>query len=106
MTNEQKDIRLLQEFFDRNAYLRFPNVKRRIADGGNIYKKGYEVRLVLLDEDELETVLRMLYRLEFVPGKPFIKSSRIIQPIYGRAQVEHFCQLVGYDWEARLTESL
>ncbi len=100
MTNQQKDLKLLKQLFERNACVRVPNAERRAARDGARYKKGYEVRFSLSDEDELEATLRALYRLDFTPGRPYIKNTQIVQPLYGRAQLERFCELIGYDWQA------
>ncbi len=97
----QKDLKLLRQLFERNACVRVPNAERFAARQSAPYKKGYEVRFTLMDEDELEAALRALYRLDFKPGKPYIKHQQIIQPLYGRAQFERFCELIGYDWQAR-----
>ena len=100
MTNQQKAQRLLKKLFKRNACVRVPNAERFATRESVPYKKGYEVRFTLMDEDELEVVLRALYRLDFNPGQPYIKHRQIIQPLYGRAQFERFCELIGYDWQA------
>ena len=100
MRIQQKDLKLLKQLFKRSACVRVPNVERRAARGGVAYKKGYEVRFSLSNEDELEATLRALYRLDFTPGKPYIKNTQIVQPLYGRAQLERFCELIGYDWQA------
>ena len=100
MTKPQKDLKLLKQLFHRNACVRVPNAERRAAGGSVRYKKGYEVRFSLIDVNELEAVLRALYRLNFTPGSPYIKHRQIIQPVYGRAQLERFCELIGYRWQA------
>jgi hypothetical protein len=79
----------LARFFNAKGYMRFPNPERREREGFN-YKKGYEVRLVVKDEIELQTIRQLLERLGFKLGKPFQKANQLVQPIYSKDAVERF----------------
>jgi uncharacterized membrane protein affecting hemolysin expression len=89
MANKQPAVQLKQ-FFQRNGYVRMADKKRINELGRQRYKKGYEVRLVATNEDELVEIRRLLEQLGFKPGKPFQKKRQIIQPIYGKEAVEWF----------------
>jgi hypothetical protein len=84
----------LARFFRRNGYLRMPNPARRKEERSK-YKKGYEVRLVLRSEGELEEARELLVQTGFKPARPFRKVRRLIQPIYGKRAVEQFLWRVG-----------
>ena len=87
-------------FFQRNGYLRLPNPVRQEQEGHQVYKKGYEVRLVAGSERELQQIRSLLHQAGFKAGKPFVKGQQWIQPIYGREGVERFCELCGSQLEA------
>jgi hypothetical protein len=57
---------------------------------GQLYKKGYEVRLVVKTRAELLQVRELLRQVGFNPAKTFVKRNQIVQPIYGKAAVEWF----------------
>ena len=79
----------LAEFFLRSGYMRMPRHERR-QKLGRRYRKGWEVRLVLNSEDELNEVRRLLEQAGLKPGKAFKKWSRWVQPIYGKQAVNFF----------------
>jgi len=80
----------LLEFFQRNGYMRFPNMKQRKNNPN--YKKGHEVRLVLYSLDELDEVVRLLERVGLSGGRPFQKNQQVVQPIYGKEAVDAFLE--------------
>jgi len=84
--------RRLVQFFARNGYTRGP-IDSRAEEGHQLYKKGWEVRLVLHDKTELEEARRLLERAGLRPGKVFQKHQSWIQPIYGREAVERFGEI-------------
>jgi len=77
----------LRAAFRRGGYVRVPNMAKRQAVGAQTYKKGYEVRFVLSTQAELNEVRRLLRTAELRPGKPFMKHSKWIQPVYGQVAV-------------------
>ncbi|MBI5851031.1 MAG: hypothetical protein HZB39_08375 [Planctomycetes bacterium] len=79
----------LFEFFMRCSCVRQPKGERR-TDEPATYKKGWEVRLVLDDLDELTEARRLLARMRLRPGRPYRKGRKWVQPIYGRRAVEAF----------------
>jgi len=95
-TRRSSTARRLRFFFDRNGYVRWQN-PHRLADEKQkrTYKKGDEVRLVARSIDELETIIRLLERADFKPGRPFEKANQWALPIYGRHEVARFLKLIG-----------
>lgn len=85
----------LRWFFLRNGYVRRVNAERRDALGTQVYKKGDEVRLVADSRAELAIIRRVLRTAGFKPGRPFRKAQQYRQPIYGRAEVARFLELIG-----------
>ena len=76
-------LRILQEVFLRNGYLRMRDEKKAKSLGSH-YKKGYEVRLVSKDQSELQLLQTAIYSLDYKVNKAFLKNGRMIQPIYGK----------------------
>jgi len=87
-TSRRSDQRRLGRFFNRNSYCREPDASR-LKEGYAKYKKGWEVRLILKDEDEVALVCRLLWKVDLMPGKAFSKSKRWAVPIYGEEAVLH-----------------
>ncbi|HRQ37948.1 MAG TPA: hypothetical protein PLD25_08540 [Chloroflexota bacterium] len=85
---------LLAWYFQRNGYVRVVNEERR-QQLGQMYKKGYEVRLVVNNEKELAHIRHLLEQIGFKAGKPFQKHCRIVQPVYGKRSVEWFSKWAG-----------
>jgi hypothetical protein len=79
----------LRQIFARNGYIRVPRDERR-REIGTRYKKGWEVRLILKSQEELDGARRLLEQVRLKPGKPFLKARRYAQPVYGRKAVELF----------------
>jgi hypothetical protein len=71
----------------RNAYVRQPNARRRRTEGTKC-KKGWEVRIVLKDEADIDFAHGLLNRSGVKAGRPFAKHRRWVIPVYGRAMVE------------------
>ncbi len=83
------DMARLAQLFQRNGYIRVPRDERR-RELGPRYKKGWEVRLVLKSEEELEEARRLLEQAGLKPGSPFRKSKQWAQPVYGKKAVDFF----------------
>lgn len=81
--------RRLGRFYNRNAYCRRPDEARQ-QEGHRSYRKGWEVRLVLKDEDEVGLVSGLVRQVGLNPGKAFQKGRKWIVPIYGQEAVESF----------------
>lgn len=94
----------LKYFFERNGYLRLPDLVRQEQEGHSTYKKGYELRLVAFNETELGEIRDLLGQAGFRLAKPHIKVNRIIQPVYGKQAVERFCELIRKPLEAEPAE--
>jgi hypothetical protein len=92
---QAETVTRLSAFFRRNGYVRFQNARRLKAEGYRVYKKGDEVRLVVETSAELKTIRRLLQQAGFKPGRPFTKSRKRVQPVYGREAVARFLILVG-----------
>jgi len=80
----------LLEFFNRNGYIRRPDLKTRKEIGCGRYKKGWEVRLTAKTYKELDLIRKLLDEVGLKKGKPFKKEKSSIQPIYGKQAVEWF----------------
>ncbi len=80
----------IRALFERGGYIRRPNLDRLDEMGSQQYKKGYEVRLVLLTQTEVRLTKRLLKEVGLRVGKPFAKHSRIVLPIYGEEAVTWF----------------
>lgn len=91
--NERKAIQELAAFFDRNGYVRCPNASQHEAKGSQLYKKGYEIRLVANSRNELNRIRKFLREAGFRPGAPFAKANQFGQPIYGKEAVARFLEL-------------
>jgi hypothetical protein len=76
-------------YFLRNGNIRRPNPKR-LREGHERYKKGWEVRLVLTSWLELRQVRRELSAVGLKAGRPYRKATRWVQPVYGREAVAFF----------------
>lgn len=84
---------LLVQLFRRNGYVRLPDLYKRKQMTSQRYKKGYEVRLMVKDQNELKQIRQWLIAAGFKPGKPFEKGKQLIQPIYGKLALERFLTL-------------
>jgi hypothetical protein len=80
----------LKQLFREHGYLRVADLERRTELGSRVYKKGYEVRLVVSTRAELARVRRMLSQVGLKPGRPFKKGLQWIQPIYSMTAVKWF----------------
>ena len=81
---------LLRRLFARNGYVRRPNLARRRSETSDVYKKGFEVRLVVESTAEAEGVRRALASVGLRPGKAFLKARKRVYPVYGKAAVDWF----------------
>lgn len=79
----------LKYLFRRNGYLRLPNKTRRKKDGQK-YKKGYEIRFVAKNEEELTKIRDLLSEAGFKTGRPFSNGTQLVQPVYGKKLYEKF----------------
>ncbi len=77
----------LRAVLNKNGCVRMPSAAR-IPEGHADYKKGWEVRIVVDTRRELSEVRRLLKALKLLPGKPYVKGPRWVQPIYGRLAVQ------------------
>ncbi len=89
MVSGKQTDRRLREIYHRNGYMRFPKMDRRREEKTN-YKKGWEVRLVVKSDEELERVRRMLAQAGLKPGRPFKKARQWALPVYGKQAVAFF----------------
>jgi hypothetical protein len=86
-------ITQLRYFFHRNGCLRAPNIARRKKEGQD-YKKGYEIRFVAQNEEELLKIRSLLSEVGFKSGKPYSKGSQFVQPVYGKNSYEKFRKFI------------
>lgn len=81
--SSQQASKILTGFFLRNGILRSKNELRHRIFGSKKYKKGYEVRFVLKNQEEVDQVRAALIALEINVVKTFTKANQIVQPVYG-----------------------
>jgi len=97
MTPEQH----LAWFFERSGKVRLQDAERFKAEGWQIYKKGFEIRLTVRSDEELAEIRRLLEQTGFKLARPFRHSRhRQIQPIYGKAEVARFLAFLPEDASA------
>ena len=89
----------LTALFRRNGYIRRQNPERLATAEYRTYKKGDEVRLVADTRDELRHIRRLLRAAGFKPGRAFVHSRPWRQPIYGRADVAEFLEMIGGEFD-------
>lgn len=77
----------LVQLIERNSYFRLPNEDRRKEEETN-YRKGWELRLVVDNESEVEAAMRSIASSGLKAGRPFKKWSRWVIPLYGQKVVE------------------
>ena len=87
MALADRSVRLLVELFERNGCVRTPDFKKRKRLRER-YKKGYEIRFIANTKSELRLVRRLLRRLHLKPGRPHVKRTQFVQPVYGKATVQ------------------
>jgi|GEM_PF-932405 len=74
---------ILEQAFLKNGYIRTRNERRLKKEGGLNYRKGFEVRLVLENKQELKLIQAAIVALDYNLSKTFINHGHIVQPIYG-----------------------
>ncbi|OHB76189.1 MAG: hypothetical protein A2W31_05805 [Planctomycetes bacterium RBG_16_64_10] len=82
--------RELKSFFERSGYVRLADLDRRKELTSRRYKKGYEVRIMVWNQDDLRRLRDLLRQVGFKAGRPFRKVNRWAQPVYGKVAVEWF----------------
>lgn len=73
------------------GYMRIPKMKygKRLKQiNFKIYKKGWETRFVVNNEDALEKIRKLLNYAGFKAGKPYEKHSQFVQPVYGKKFID------------------
>ena len=74
----------LRQLFRSHGYARCYDPKKRKKRGSNVYKKGYEIRLIAYSYKELQNIQEMLDKVGFRRGRPFMKHKQWVQPLYGK----------------------
>ena len=93
MLSKRKARQILEEIFLRNGYLRVCNENKLKLYGSQNYKKGFEIRLIPIDLEELEMIRTSISKLGFTLCKTFIKHGHIVQPLYGKKITLEFKKL-------------
>ncbi|MDX9719673.1 MAG: hypothetical protein RBU37_02930 [Myxococcota bacterium] len=81
----------LVERFRHNVQIRTLDEEAR-ARLGSRYKKGYEVRLLAGDDDDLQLIRSLIQRVGLKVARPFKKRDRWVQPLYGKQAVDWFLE--------------
>jgi len=74
----------LEEIFQRNGYLRIRNPDKWKLSGSSNYKKGFEIRFVSKNEDELKKIQASISSIGFKICKPYLRGGHMVQPLYGK----------------------
>ncbi|MHA2611792.1 MAG: hypothetical protein V2G33_05365 [bacterium JZ-2024 1] len=90
---ESSPAALLRAFYRRNGYVRAYSPERRKQLHS---KKGYEVRLIAINRDEVRALKNALKAVKIKPGSSFGKFGQFILPIYGKEQVLSFFKVTGW----------
>jgi hypothetical protein len=77
----------LKKIFLRNGNLRIKD-KTKVAKFGS--KKGYEVRLLAKNEQELEQIQAAISTLDLYVAKTYMNGNQTVQPIYGEEITKRF----------------
>ena len=80
----QLSRQFLEEIFQRNGYLRIRNPDKWKLSGSSNYKKGFEIRFVSKNEDELQKIQASISSVGFKVCKPYLKGGHMVQPLYGK----------------------
>jgi hypothetical protein len=91
--SQRAAVRGLRRYLRRSGYMRVPDMARRQQEK-SLYKKGFELRFIVYSLRELAEVRRLLRRIDLVPGRPYLKHSQAVLPLYGARQVQHLLPLV------------
>jgi len=97
MDDREQALRQVAEIYQQGGYVRGPISDRMLRDGWRVYKKGWELRLVLPDECAVFEVRRLLDQAGIRLARSYAKHGRQIQPIYGRDQVLRVLRAAGED---------
>lgn len=82
--SKRKAGQILEEFFLRSGYLRIRNENQLEEYGSQKYKKGFEIRFVARNINELELIRNSITALSYKLSKSYISNNRFIQPLYGK----------------------
>ncbi len=83
-------FKFLKEIFLRNGNLRIKDEVKVAKFGSQKHKKGYEVRLLAKDEQELEHIQIAISSLDLYVAKSYLKGKQFVQPIYGKEITKKF----------------
>lgn len=86
-------VKKLGGYFLRNGYLRLPNEKLEKERAGD-YRKGYEIRFVANNKNELKEIKSLLKEADLKPGKHFEKFNQFVLPVYGKESFFRFKSLL------------
>lgn len=87
--------RVLARRYSASVNVRLPDLERRERDRG--YKKGWEARIPVDDDEQLADLLSRLDKHGIPHGRPYAKTRQRIVPVYGREAVARLLRLLGLD---------
>jgi hypothetical protein len=73
------------------GYMRFPKMNHGIRTKykkRKEYKRGWETRFVVRTREEINLIRKLINIAGFKPRKPFKKSNKIVQPVYGKELIK------------------
>jgi len=80
----QTSRQFLEDIFLRNGYVKIRNPQKWEQRRSNGYRKGFEIRFVSNDKEELHKIQDAISALGFKVCKPYNKARHMIQPLYGK----------------------
>ena len=97
MSSPNQALRKVAELYRQDGYVRGPVPDRLLQDGWRAYKKGWELRISLPDEQAVIGLRRAIDQAGLRLARFYPKHGRLIQPIYGRDQVLRVLRAAGED---------
>jgi hypothetical protein len=94
MNHSAGPAHIIAFLFNRNGYVRTPNKIRLKKEDWQKYKKGYEVRFTIVNNDELNMIQGALKKLNIKYGAPFKKHYAMIQPVYGKGSYLRIMEMI------------
>ena len=89
----QTSKQFLEDIFLKNGYVKIRDPQKWEQRRSNGYRKGFEIRFVCNDKEQLQKIQSAISALGFKVCKPFNKARHMIQPLYGKDITLHFQDL-------------
>lgn len=77
-------LSILKEIFLSNGYVKVRDEIKVQSLGAQQYKKGFEIRFLPKNQDELKLLQNAISSLGYKVSNTFLKNGKIVQPLYGK----------------------